>query len=431
MSSSRENRLGTLRRFLTFARFPAPLLLALPLLLVAAATGLGFAPQTDELKFHLGVVQQFGQALPAIPWRDYHAATPPLPYLLWALWAKLFGYGLPALRLLTLLLSYAGILAFWDLARRRGHPAPLLEAMLLLFSPYLFLNSFTLYTVNVGLPFEVLALRFYLEADRTGWKGLLWGGLAAAVAVYCRQHYLFLPAGMGLYWLWRTLRDWRTLRRFQTFARFALIALPALLFAPLALAWGGLTPPAFQQLHTLRANVQNVNFLLMLVGLYCAPLALLAWPNIARCGWRAGALLLGLPLYVAFRPDYGEAADAQAGIILHGLDILRRLAGPLVAGAGQVALWANGLVILAAAGGRLPEARRAGAAREPLLLCAWMLAFAVILLASDAVYERFYALIVPVLLLLLYPWAARRRIVLALWLGLSAGMSVAYLMLKA
>jgi hypothetical protein len=406
----------------------AALLLAAPLTLVALLTGLEFAPQTDELKFHLGVVQQFGAALPAIPWRDYHAATPPLPYLMWALWAQAFGYGLPALRLLTLLLSYAGVYAFYDLARRTGLPAPLWLGLLLVFSPYVFLNSFTLYTVNMGLLFAVLALRGYLAAGENGWRGLLGGGLAAAAAIYCRQHYLFLPAGAGLAWLVERIAGGSDAHRGRGYAgrmavELALLALPAALFAPLLIGWGGLTPPGFQQLHALRVNVENVNFLLLFAGVYCAPLALWAWPQVVGWGWRALWLCAGAPLYALCRPTYTSAGDAQLGIILHGLDIAGRLAGPLIAWLGGLTLWANGLVVLAAG------LRRAG--RDSRLCAAWTLAFALILLASEAVYERFYVLITPVLLLWLYPLVARRRAVLALWLALSAALSIAYFAFKA
>jgi len=400
---------------------PAALLLAAPLLLVALLTDLNFAPQTDEFKFHLGVVQQFGAALPAIPWRDYHAATPPLPYLLWALWGRVLGYGLPALRGLTLLLSFAGFLIFYAVARRQNHAAPLVEALLLLFSPYVFLNSFTLYTVNMGLPFAALALGCYLEAERAGWKALLFGGLAAAAAIYCRQHYLFLPAGVGLVWLAERIRARRlTLVHLRD---LALIALPALLFAPLALAWGGLTPPAFQTLHALRPNAENVNFLLMVIGAYGAPLGLFAWPALAGWGWRALGLLAGVPFYALFRPAYGVGGDAQLGIILHGLDILGRQAGAWLAFLAGLAVWANGLAVIVAG------LRRAG--RSVWLPAAWLLAFAVILLASEAVYERYYAIIMPVLLLWFYPQIAGRRWLLGLWLALSAGLSGTYFALKA
>jgi hypothetical protein len=409
------------------------LVLALPLVLVAALTGLGFPIQTDEAKFHWDVVRQFGETWPAIPWRDYHAATPPLPYLLWAAWGKVWGYELPALRALTLIMTYAGVLAFYGLALRRGHPWPLAESLLLLFSPYVFLNSFTLYTVNMGLLFEVLALWYYLDEERLGWRGLLVGSLAATVAVCCRQHYLFLAAGMGLWWLVRTWNRRHNLHGGDV-RDVVLIALPLLVTLPLFLAWGGFTPPAFRGLHPIRLSLEHVNFLCVFVGLYFMPLALVAWPAIYRWGRRSAWLLVGLPIYLLFRPYYerttDEVASSEQGIILRGLDMAGGVTGPVAPALAQFVLWANGLGILAAG----VIARRKAARDESLKLVSWVAAFAVVLTVSDFVGERFYALIVPVLLLLLYPllypMVGGRRLVCALWLAGAAGLAAVYVALK-
>jgi hypothetical protein len=400
--------------------------LLVPLLAVALATGLGFAGQTDELKFHWDTVRQFGAALPALPLADYHAATTPLPYVLWGAWGKAFGYGLPALRALTLVVSAVGILAFYALARARRHPWPLAESLLLLFSPYVFLNSFTLYTVNVGLVFAVLAIWGYLNGRF--WP-LVGAGLAAAAAIYCRQHYLFLPAGAALFWLIQGWRE-RTWFRPPEVARLALIALPALLFAPLALQWGGITPPAFQALHPLQLRPEHLTFLLVFVGFYCAPAGIPAWPEVLRWGRRAAALALGVPLYALWRPYYQQLAEgpesSEQGIVLHGLDVASRSVGTLLPAAGQFLLWANGLMIGATALLRPQPARRS---EERQLWCL-LAAFAAILLVSDYVGERFYALVVPVLLMLFYPRVASRRMLTVAWVAGTAVLGVGYAILK-
>ena len=412
----------------------AALILALPLLAVVLATGLGFAPQTDEVKFHQDVVRQFAESWPAAPWRDYNAATTPLPYILWATWGKVVGFDLAALRTLTLLLSYGSVLAFYWTARSLGHAWPLAESLLLLFMPYVFLNSFTIYTVNVGLVFEVLALWCYLQADGVSeWKWLLWGGLAATVAIYCRQHYLFLPAGMGLWWLvarWRGRSvNWRDLRD------LVLIGLPVMSFLPLCLVWGGMTPPAFQGLHPLAFRLVHVNFLVMFIGLYCAPAAIAGWVVLARWGWQALWLIVPTPLYWLFRPYYEQGARAlsssEQGIILHGMDLARGLVGPVVPALGGFALWANGVVAMAAgvSSGVLPAAEDSGRGK----LWAWVVAFAGMLAVTDFVGERFYVLLMPVLLFLFYPRLAGprerggwRRAAVGLWLVGMALVGVVY-----
>jgi len=407
----------------------AALILALPLLIVALITDLDFMPQTDEAKFHWDVIQQFDAEWPAVPWREYHAATTPLPYIAWALWGKVLGFELPLLRALTLILSYAGVLAFYLLARNRNHHWPLAESLLLLFSPYIFLNSFTIYTVNVGLLFEVLALWFYLRADQpSDWPALLWGGLAATAAIYCRQHYIFLPAGMALWWAisrWRAKQvGWRDLRN------LVLIALPITLFLPIVVAWGGMTPPAFQGLHSLTISPVHINFLVIFIGLYCAPVVIAALPTLSRWRWRGAWLLLCVPGYFLFRPYYEQGAKAlsssEQGIILHGLDLARGAVGAVAPALGEFALWANGLIIGAVS---LIETWKAGDA-DSVKLWSWIAAFAGILAVSDFVGERFYVLLVPVLLLLFYPRLAGRRVAVALWAAGMALIGVAYSIIK-
>ena len=273
-----------------------------------------------------------------------------------------------------------------------------------------------------------MALRFYLGEERSGWRGLWWGGVAASLALYCRQHYLFLTAGMGLSWLLARARERRLTP--GDVRDLALIAMPALLFLPLFVTWGGLTPPDFQQLHPLRLTAQHINFLLVFVGLYFAPLAVVAWPAVIRWGRRAAWLILGLPVYAAFRPRYEmvvQAADSsEQGIIQHGLQILQGTAGPLLPALGQLALWANGLVI----GAMLLRRQPGEQPHRSVTLWCMVAAFAGILLVSDFVDERFYALIVPVLMLLLYPRVAGRRAIIGLWVAGMIVLAAAYSITK-
>jgi hypothetical protein len=403
----------------------AALLLALPLLAAGLATGWAFPAQTDEAKFHWGVIQEFAQAWPQVPWQDYHSATGPLPYILWAAWGRVFGLTLPALRVLTTLVSYAGFLAFYRLARRQGYPMPLLAGLILALSPYVFLHSFTIYTVNVGLVFAVLAMGWYLEAGAKGWRALLAGGLFATLAVYCRQHYLFLPAGAGIWWLGRVVR--RRRRTWGAAGEALAIALPALLVMPLLVTWGGLVPPSMQGLHPLRLHPEHVMFMLIFAGLYAAPAAWTAWPTAWRARRQAAWLILALPLFALFRPAFGPGApDTAEGIILHALDLVHRTAGPAVPWLMEGLLWLNGLVIgwaWWARDGRRPDDRG-------WMLWGWTAVFAGLVGISDYVGERFFALWMPALVLLIDPMLGERRLLRLIWLAGMAGITAAYCILK-
>jgi len=166
------------------------------------------------------------------------------------------------------------------------------------------------------------------------------------------------------------------------------------------------------------------------VGLYFAPVAIVAWPVLIRWGRRAVWLVLPVPMYVLFPPYYERGVEAlsssEQGIILHGLDIVRESVGPLVPALGGFVLWANGLVI-GATGFCMTWKDRNG---EAVKLWSWVTAFAGILLVSDFVGERFYALLVPVLLLLFYPRLSGRRIVVGFWLATMILIALVYSVVK-
>ncbi|MGQ9517063.1 MAG: hypothetical protein ACUVT1_07335 [Anaerolineae bacterium] len=402
----------------------AAFLLALPLLAAGLATGWAFPAQTDEVKFHWEVIQEFARQWPQVPWQDYHSATGPLPYMLWAAWGRVFGMTLPALRVLTTLMSWAGLLAFYRLARRQGYPMPLLVSLVLALSPYGFLHSFTIYTVNMGLVFAVLAMGWYLDAGTKGWKALLAGGLFATLAAYCRQHYLFLPAGVGIWWLVRAVRRRRVTGSMAVDA--LLIALPALLVAPLFAVWGGLVPPSMRGLHPLRLHPEHVMFLLIFAGLYGAPAGWTAWPAVWK-DRRSTWLLLALPAYVLFRPAFGPGVpDTTEGIILHALSIGQAALGPLLPWLAEGVLWLNGLAMGTAwwlgKGWRIDDKGR--------MLWGWTAAFTGMVGISDYVGERFYALWMPAMILLLDSLLGERRSLRWVWLAGTAGMTAVYCVVK-
>lgn len=402
----------------------AALLLALPLLAAGLATGWAFPTQTDEVKFHWEVIREFARRWPQVPWQDYHSATGPLPYMLWAVWGRVFGMTLPALRMLTTLMSWAGLLAFYRLARRLGYAMPLLVSLVLALSPYVFLHSFTIYTVNMGLMFAALAMGWYLDAGAKGWRALLAGGLFAALAAYCRQHYLFLPAGVGIWWLVRAVRRHRVTR--SMWVEALLIVLPALLTAPLFVAWGGLVPPSMQGLHPLRLHPEHVMFLLVFAGLYGAPAGWTAWPAVWK-DRRSIWFLLALPAYVLFRPAFGPGVpDATEGIILHALAIGQTALGPLLPWLAEGALWLNGLAVGAAwwlgKDWRMDD--------RGWMLWGWTAVFAGMVGISDYVGERFYALWAPAMILLLDPLLGERRGLRWVWLAGTAGVTAVYCVVK-
>ena len=61
---------------------------------------------------------------------------------------KIFGFELWKLRFLTVLISYLGSLLFFRTCQDQKIPSPLLKTLILIFFPYIFLYSFTIYTIH-------------------------------------------------------------------------------------------------------------------------------------------------------------------------------------------------------------------------------------------------------------------------------------------
>ena len=150
----------------------------------------------DEKIYHYANVLNFYEH----GWRamfnpQYSAANTPLPYLLVAGLAHVFGPSLLPARVVTAGLSFFTLLIAMRLLKKSG--ADPLSAFVLLFYPYFFVNSFVFYAVNFGLFFALLAL--LILGDRYGRPDPLryfGAGIALSLAVLCQQFYLVMPVAL-------------------------------------------------------------------------------------------------------------------------------------------------------------------------------------------------------------------------------------------
>lgn len=399
-------------------------MLAVPILAMALVTRLGFRFIMDEGLFHIRVIEQFAAAWPVLPIQDYPSATTPLPYVLWTVLGQVVGYEVWKLRLLTAVVSIAAVQLFYGLCRRQGLRYPLLASGLLLFFPYVFFYGLTLYTTSFGLLFGVAALHFYLD-ERDDWPRLLAGGLLAALAIFSRQYYLVLPVGMLLYEAVRFVQGGIRWPSGRTLARWGLLALPVLLVAPLFWLWGGLTAPMHQEDHFVHPVLQHLSFAPIFVGFYFLPLLIepALWRAL-RQRWLAllaalavlGGISLAFPLFYTEEPN---VVGAAAGLLVHALDMARGRLGPTLAGIGQWGLWLAGVLVLVGGPTLQPVASSRGK------LAALLVAFMALMTATPYVFERYYLIALPLLILSLYG-RAQRRWALAAWLSVQAVVAVGF-----
>ncbi len=169
-------------------------------------------PLNDDWAFGRGLFEWVeGHGIHYFSW----ASMPELGQWLWAYgFVQLLGPTFVALRISTVVLSWLGLWAFYDLLRQQGYSAgrSALVTAALAFNPLFVLLQGTFMTDVPALSFALIALALYQRAmRRERWAWLLAAVLSALLAVSTRQNTIVVPLVAGLL-LWRkpTLR-WRPL----------------------------------------------------------------------------------------------------------------------------------------------------------------------------------------------------------------------------
>jgi 4-amino-4-deoxy-L-arabinose transferase-like glycosyltransferase len=136
---------------------------------------------------------------------------PPLYYLLLRAWSEVVGWGVPSLRLLSVLIGTAAVPLLYLVGRRLlGRQAGLLAALLLAVSPLhvYYSQEVRMYGLVTlfGLAALLFALAWQAEARARRWAYLLGYVLAATAALHTQYYSAFLLLGLNLAvlvgWLW-------------------------------------------------------------------------------------------------------------------------------------------------------------------------------------------------------------------------------------
>ncbi|CAG0949494.1 hypothetical protein METP3_00118 [Methanosarcinales archaeon] len=240
------------------------ILLALPFMLILILTGLNFNLAWDE-RDHMKGIDQFKDSFPEFDLKMYHAPTTPLYFIIFSLFAKTFGNEYWKLRLLNLIIGYLTIVIFFRISKDLKNQYPFLNTLFFLFFPYYLVLSSLVMTDILALFFGLLAIRFYLNDDST--KNMLMGSMFSILAIYTRQFWLFLPAGMLLYSIIRYKMD-----ILKELKKIFILFIPIIAILPLILYWKGLSPPAWQEgRFYITNNFNQITSFLLLVGFYFIP----------------------------------------------------------------------------------------------------------------------------------------------------------------
>jgi len=329
------------------------------------------------------------------------ASMPLWGQFVWAWpWTQVLGLSHVTLRISTIVLSWFGLWAFYDLLYQRGLPrwVAALTTLALAWTPYMMLLSGSFMTDVPSLSFCLIALALYARAVR-GYdlRLLLWATVAALLATTNRQNAIMAPlAAMIL-----LARDERCR---QDPLWWLIIAVPAVacIFCH---DWFIRRPDTVPRRPVLLGPGQMLLYAYVIVHF----IGVFLWPVLALvpgCGpWWKRALCLGL-MVVAQGFFYGFGIKANNVGLFPYLDVwfpeALQVQGYYIGGVQPPLYMSTGLratlTVLGILGGAELLSRLIDFARARLgldILTAFTILQALLLFASNPLYDRYVFVLLP------------------------------------
>ena len=353
----------------------------------------------DELDAHLPVIRQFAAELPAPDLVGYRSATAPGYHVVMAIPARL-GLGVPGLRFLGSLAGLALVLVAWRVAARAAGPWPAAALVApLACSTYVLSGSAWLTTdmASMAIGTSAIAIAACWRPEPRTFLAL---GALFAGALLVRQTNVFLAApilaagilGSPLGRSVSNAEQWHgdEPRRWSRLAMAVACLVPGLaVLGALVMAWGGLTPPAFRELHDAGLSPVAPAYGLALVGLWGSFLLLPMRDSVVAALRTHGAAITAVAIAVAVVAAVPESTtDRDAGRWGGALWRLAALVPPMAGRSPVIMLGAAlGSVVLAVLLGR---AARAGRGRAAAVVVMSLLALFAAQTANSQVWERYF-----------------------------------------
>ncbi|MFH1374285.1 MAG: hypothetical protein ABII79_10865 [bacterium] len=234
----------------------------------------------DESHF-VPTVREFGDEISLDRLKHYNEMSGPLPFVVYALWGRAFGFEIHVLRILSVIIALLTGLVFHRLLYTvTGKPmVSVLGAVFLAGHPYMVGFSIFVFTDMLPILLLILACLALVKHSAGAFA------LAAAGALLCRQYYIFLPLAAAAYALMGVIRGHESTGG-QSAAQFAKRLLVAGLFSvvPLGLLfllWQGVSPDNELRAHYLEQGLTfHLNYLVMyvcLLSIYLLPVVVARW----------------------------------------------------------------------------------------------------------------------------------------------------------
>jgi len=228
-------------------------------------------PWGDEHHF-VQTVKQFGTNFSIETLTHYKEMSGPLPFIIYSLWGKVFGFDLSVLRLLSILIALASYLIFHRLiySTIKNGSIALIGTLFLMVHPYMIGFSIFVFTDGITILFILLALYGVFKNNMRVYC------LAMTAALVSRQFSIFFLIASVLYFILQGA----SANKKMLIASF----LSVVPFIRLVFLWGGLSPDNAWRIMYLEDGFSfHVNYLVLYICLmfvYLLPFVILKWKEI-------------------------------------------------------------------------------------------------------------------------------------------------------
>lgn len=187
----------------------------------------------DEAKFHKTIIQ-FAQKSDLETLKNYEQMSPPLPFIIFGLWGKLFGLSLFKLRILNIIIAVFTYLIFHRILfiLFQNKKIVFLSALYLVIHPYMAGLSMFVYTDMTAIMFLLLSLLFLIE------KRIIFFTIALSCAILTRQYFIFFTIGAGIFYFLNFIIH----KNNDAVKYLSGLTISCLPYLALVIFWGGLTP---------------------------------------------------------------------------------------------------------------------------------------------------------------------------------------------
>lgn len=219
----------------------------------------------DENHFVETIKQFAGYPLLSIL-RNYEEMSTPLPFMLYAVWGKLFGLDLITLRTFTIVIaSFFYICTFIFLKSVFTPKKATLYTIFLSLNPYLLGLSYFVFTDMLSMLFIIITVSAFNK------NNLIFLSIGIAGALLCRQYLVFLPMAIII----TSAVSFLYTHNKKEIAKLIAAAGGILPLCLLVIYWGGLSPVNVTRLdyinESLKFHPEAVSLYVLLITVYMLP----------------------------------------------------------------------------------------------------------------------------------------------------------------